>query len=73
MGRELETPLNRYRGVVLPEWVDYNGHMTEAAYLTAFGWASDVLFRCIGDDEAYRAAGHSFYTCLLYTSDAADE
>ncbi|MDX1385638.1 MAG: thioesterase family protein, partial [Thermoanaerobaculia bacterium] len=30
--------------------------------LTAFGWASDVLFRYIGDDEAYRAAGHSFYT-----------
>ena len=36
--------------------------MTEAAYLTAFGWATDVLFRYIGDDEAYRAAGHSFYT-----------
>ena len=28
----------------------------------AFGWATDVLFRYIGDDEAYRAAGHSFYT-----------
>jgi len=55
-------PLDFYRGTVLPEWVDYNGHMTEAAYLTAFGWASDVLFRYIGDDEAYRAAGHSFYT-----------
>jgi carnitine 3-dehydrogenase len=55
-------PLDYYRGTVLPEWVDYNGHMTEAAYLTAFGWASDVLFRYIGDDEAYRAAGHSFYT-----------
>jgi carnitine 3-dehydrogenase len=36
--------------------------MSEWAYLTAFGWASDVLFRYIGDDEAYRAAGHSFYT-----------
>ena len=47
---------------VEPEWVDYNGHMTEAAYLTAAGWASDALFRYIGDDEAYRAGGHSFYT-----------
>ena len=36
--------------------------MTEAAYLTAAGWASDALFRYIGDDEAYRVAGHSFYT-----------
>ncbi len=45
-----------------PDWVDYNRHMTEAAYLTAFGWATDALFRYIGDDEDYRSAGHSFYT-----------
>jgi acyl-CoA thioesterase FadM len=57
-----DAPLALYRATVEPEWVDYNGHMTEAAYLTAAGWASDALFRYIGDDEAYRAAGHSFYT-----------
>ncbi len=61
-GSEVRKPLDHYRGTVLPEWVDYNGHMSEWAYLAAFGWASDVLFRYIGDDEAYRAAGHSFYT-----------
>ncbi len=61
-GTEVTAPLDDYRGTVLPEWVDYNGHMSEWAYLTAFGWASDVLFRYIGDDEAYRDAGHSFYT-----------
>jgi acyl-CoA thioesterase FadM len=55
-------PLALYTTQVEPDWVDYNGHMTEAAYLTAAGWASDALFRYIGDDEAYRAAGHSFYT-----------
>ena len=55
-------PLTLYRTPVEPEWVDYNGHMTESAYLTAAGWASDALFRYIGDDEAYRAAGNSFYT-----------
>ena len=55
-------PLALYRTPVEPDWVDYNDHMTEAAYLTAAGWASDALFRYIGDDEAYRAAGHSFYT-----------
>jgi carnitine 3-dehydrogenase len=55
-------PLAFYRTPVEPDWVDYNGHMTESAYLTAAGWASDALFRYIGDDEAYRAAGHSFYT-----------
>ena len=61
-GDAVAAPLALYRTPVEPDWVDYNGHMTEAAYLTAAGWASDALFRYIGDDEAYRAAGHSFYT-----------
>ena len=61
-GTSVPKPLDFYRGTVQPDWVDYNGHMSEWAYLTAFGWASDALFRYIGDDEAYRAAGHSFYT-----------
>ena len=58
----VDAPLALYATPVEPDWVDYNGHMTEAAYLTAAGWASDALFRYIGDDEAYRTAGHSFYT-----------
>jgi len=61
-GDVVAAPLSLYNTPVEPDWVDYNGHMTEAAYLTAAGWASDALFRYIGDDEAYRAAGHSFYT-----------
>ena len=32
------------------------------AFLTAFGWASDKLFRYLGIDEAYRDSGHSFFT-----------
>jgi acyl-CoA thioesterase FadM len=68
-------PLDLYRGRVLTAWVDYNHHMTEAAYLTAFGWASDALFSYIGDDDAYRAAGHSFYTVethIAYLREAAE-
>ena len=61
-GCRVAAPLELFSCDVEPDWVDYNGHMTEAAYLTAFGWASDALFRYIGDDEEYRAAGHSFYT-----------
>jgi carnitine 3-dehydrogenase len=61
-GDTVPAPLELYRTTVNPDWVDYNRHMTEAAYLTAFGWATDALFRYIGDDEAYRLAGHSFYT-----------
>ena len=61
-GAEIAAPLELYSAVVEPDWVDYNGHMTEWAFLTAFGWASDALFRYLGIDEAYRAGGHSYYT-----------
>ncbi|MDE0121225.1 MAG: 3-hydroxyacyl-CoA dehydrogenase NAD-binding domain-containing protein [bacterium] len=61
-GVEVVAPLELYHTQVEPDWVDYNGHMTESAYLTAFGWASDALFRFVGIDEDYRAGGHSFYT-----------
>ena len=61
-GEEPATPLELYRCRVAPDWVDYNDHMTESAYLLAFGWASDAVFRYIGIDEGYRAAGGSFYT-----------
>ncbi len=61
-GAEVSAPLELYEAVVEPDWVDYNGHMTEWAFLTAFGWASDALFRYVGIDEDYRAGGHSYYT-----------
>ena len=61
-GTEIAAPLVLYSAVVEPDWVDYNGHMTEWAFLTAFGWASDALFRYVGIDESYRNGGHSYYT-----------
>ena len=74
-GDLVPAPLDFYRGYVLPAWVDYNHHMTEAAYLTAVGWASDALFSYVGDDDDYRAAGHSFYTTethIAYLREAAE-
>ena len=61
-GAGIAAPLELYSAVVEPDWVDYNGHMTEWAFLTAFGWASDALFRYVGIDEAHRGGGHSYYT-----------
>ncbi len=58
----VEAPLALLEIPVRPEWIDYNGHMSESCYLTAFGDASDALFRYVGIDEAYRAGGLSFYT-----------
>jgi carnitine 3-dehydrogenase len=47
------------RAEVRPDWVDYNGHMTDSRYLQVFGDATDALWRSVGVDEAYRQAGHS--------------
>jgi carnitine 3-dehydrogenase len=58
----VDAPLSLYRCTVEADWVDYNGHMGESFYFYAFGWASDALFRYVGIDEEYRAAGRSFYT-----------
>ena len=61
-GDPVAAPLTLYETTVEPDWVDYNGHMSEWAFLTAFGWASDKLFRYVGVDEDYRSAGHTFFT-----------
>lgn len=47
---------------VLPEWIDYNEHMSEHRYLQVFGDATDALLRLIGAGAAYVAGGHSYYT-----------
>lgn len=44
------------------DWIDYNGHMTEARYLEAFGQATDRLMRMVGCDASYIASGGSFFT-----------
>ena len=48
--------------LVQPEWIDYNEHLTEWAYLKLFGDATDVVLARIGADANYVAAGHSWYT-----------
>ncbi|MGX5831812.1 thioesterase family protein [Mesorhizobium sp. 43Arga] len=54
-------PLRLWRGAVLPEWLDYNGHMTEHRYLQAFGEASDALYEQIGVDFGSADEG-AYYT-----------
>lgn len=58
----IAAPLCLYQPKVEARWVDYNGHLSESCYLLVFGDNSDALFRFIGIDEGYRAAGQSFYT-----------
>jgi carnitine 3-dehydrogenase len=54
--------LTRIDTHVRPEWVDYNGHMTDFRYLQVFGEAMDALYRRVGVDEAYRLSGRMLYT-----------
>jgi carnitine 3-dehydrogenase len=61
-GSPVPAPLRLHEATVPPAWVDYNGHMSESCYLLAFGDNADALFRFLGIDEEYRAAGHSLYT-----------
>ena len=61
-GRLIPAPLRLHEATVAAEWVDYNGHLSEWAYLLAFGDNADAFFRYIGVDEGYRAAGRSLYT-----------
>jgi carnitine 3-dehydrogenase len=67
-------PLRLYEGVVRPDWVDYNNHMTESRYLQAFGDATDALLRYLGVDSDYLAGGHSYYTAethIVHRQEAA--
>ncbi len=61
-GTPADAPLRLHQSLVLPQWVDYNGHMTESCYLLVFGDNADAFFRFLGVDDAYRDAGHSLYT-----------
>jgi carnitine 3-dehydrogenase len=57
---------------VRPEWVDYNGHMTDSRYLQVFGDAVDALFRQVGIDEGYRSSGRSLFTVESHLTHAAE-
>ncbi|WP_233152906.1 thioesterase family protein [Motiliproteus sp. MSK22-1] len=43
-----------FKGKVIPEWIDYNGHMNDACYVTVFSKAIDEFMIHIGLDEAFR-------------------
>ncbi|MCC6924425.1 carnitine 3-dehydrogenase [Novosphingobium sp.] len=47
---------------VMPDWIDYNEHLTEYCYLKLFGDATDVVLARIGAGMDYVASGLSFYT-----------
>ena len=61
---DVEAPLDRYRDVVRPEWIDHNGHMNMGYYLVVFDFATDEFFRFVGLDEAHRRTRGVTTFCL---------
>jgi acyl-CoA thioester hydrolase len=52
-----------YRAPVLPEWIDYNGHLRDAYYGLIVSYAADALMDRLKMDASYRARSG----CTLYT------
>jgi acyl-CoA thioester hydrolase len=64
MHRNEALPL--YETPVVAEWVDYNGHMNDAAYAVVFSRAVDALMDRIGLDAASRkASGRTLFTLQM--------
>ena len=72
LAAERDRPARLLEFEVRPEWVDYNGHMTDSRYLQVFGDATDALWRSVGIDETYRSTGHSFYTVESHVTHRAE-
>ena len=50
----LPAPLDTYRDVVRPEWIDHNQHMNMGFYLVVFDFATDAFFEFVGLDRPHR-------------------
>ena len=55
--------LPAYRATILPDWIDYNGHVRDADYTVALSHAIDQVMDHLGLDAAYRERTK----CTLYT------
>jgi carnitine 3-dehydrogenase len=61
-----------HEAVVVPEWIDYNGHMTEFRYLQVLADATDAFLRHIGIDSAYLAQRGSYFTAETHIRHLAE-
>ena len=68
MCRPMSTPVIEQSAVVLPEWIDSNGHLNLAYYVVIFDLATDALYDALGIGTAYRkATGYSCFTAETHT------
>ena len=60
----IDAPLDRYRDVVRPEWIDANHHMNMGYYLVVFDLATDEFMRWIGLGAEHRRTHQVTTFCL---------
>ncbi len=63
MNDDFEAPLQFENQTVVPEWIDFNGHMNVAYYLYAFDRCVDVMFNRLGIGPAQLEESH----CSVFT------
>jgi acyl-CoA thioester hydrolase len=57
-----------FRTEVIPQWLDYNGHVRDSYHTVIFSDAVDTFMEAIGVDEAYRKRTRkTLYTLELHT------
>ncbi|HZO23284.1 MAG TPA: 3-hydroxyacyl-CoA dehydrogenase NAD-binding domain-containing protein [Steroidobacteraceae bacterium] len=71
-GGSIDAPLKLIEVQVRPEWLDYNGHMTDSRYLQVFGDATDALFRQVGVNDQYRKSGRALYAVESHMTHTAE-
>ena len=59
-------PFTGYRTAVRPEWIDYNGHLNDAAYAVVCSEANELFLDALDLGAGYRARTG----CALYTVQA---
>src|SRR5258708_3647347 len=68
-GGKMAARLEPCRTPVLPEWIDYNGHMNVAYYVLVFDRGTDGLFDRLDIGAAYRkATDHTLYALEAHVS-----
>jgi acyl-CoA thioester hydrolase len=60
----IAAPLDVYRDVVRPEWVDNNRHMNMGYYVVVFDLATDEFMRWVGLDAEHRRLHRITTFCL---------
>ncbi len=68
----LDAPLVTARFDVLPDWLDYNGHMTEARYLHACTLTTDAFLDLIDARLNHVAQGFSYYSAETHVRHLAE-